>query len=244
MLGALEAGFEATIFTGFLGLRFQVLELVAEFLANVVDAQQVFAGVLQPQFGFAAALPVLRYTGRLFEKTAQVFRFRLDDARDHALLDDGVATPAQAGAQEDVGDVAAAHMQVVEEIRRFAVALEHALDRDLRIRRPGPGRLAEAVVEDQLDAGAADRFAIARAIENDVLHVFAAQLLGGRFAQDPANCIDYIGFAATIGADDANQLARNRDVGWIDERLETSKLDVCESHCRGFIKAYNFNEYV
>ena len=43
--------------------------------------------------------------------------------------------------------------------------------------------------------------------------------------------------------DDADQLPGNRDVGRIDERLETSELDVCESHCRGFIKAYNFNGY-
>ena len=155
-----------------------MLELIAKFLTDVVDTQQVFAGVLQPQLGFTAALAILRYAGGLFEETAQVFRFRLDNARNHALLDDGVTAPAQAGAQKDIGDVAAAHMQVIEEIGRFAVALEHTLDRDLRVRRPGPGCLAETVVEDQLDAGTADRLAIARAIENDVLHVFAAQLLG------------------------------------------------------------------
>ena len=35
---------------------------------------------------------------------------RLDDARDHALLDDGVAAAAEAGAEEDVGDIAPAHV--------------------------------------------------------------------------------------------------------------------------------------
>jgi hypothetical protein len=215
----------------------------SKFQADVFDAQQVFAGVFQPRLGFTAAFAVFRYSGGLLQEAAQVLRLRLDDARNHALLDDRVAAPAQARAEENVGYIAPAHMHVVQEIRRLAVALEYALDRDLRVGRPGTGRLAQAVVEHQFDAGATGRLAVAGAVENDVLHVFAAQLLGGRFAEDPANGIDYVRFAATIGADDADQLARNRDVGRVDERLETSELDVCESHCRGFIKAYNFNGY-
>ena len=36
-------------------LRRQVLELLHEFLADVVQPQQIFPGVLQAQLGFAAA---------------------------------------------------------------------------------------------------------------------------------------------------------------------------------------------
>ena len=182
LLGALEAGFEFAVLAGFLGLRFQVLELLAELQADVLDAQQIFARVFQPRLGFPAPFAIFRYAGRLFQKAAQVFRLRLDDARNHALLDDRVAASAQAGAEENVGDVAPAHVHVVQEIRRLAVALEHALDGNFRVGRPGPGRLAQAVVEYQLDAGTPRRLALGRTVEDDVLHVFAAQLLGGGFA--------------------------------------------------------------
>ncbi len=126
-------------------------------------------------------------------------------------------------------------MQIVEEIGRFAIAFEHALDGNLRVRRPGPGCLAKTVVKDQFDAGTADRLAVSGTIENHVLHVFAAQLLGRGFAKHPTDGVDYVRFAATIRADDPDQLARHRDVCGINERLETSELDVGESQ---FVQLY------
>ena len=51
--------------------------------------------------------------------------------------------------------VAAADVQVVDVVAGVAVALEHALDRDLGVLRPLAGGAALGVVEEQLDAGAA-----------------------------------------------------------------------------------------
>ena len=50
--------------------------------------------------GFAAALLVLGDARGLLEEHAQLLGLRLDDARDHALLDDRVAARAEAGAEE------------------------------------------------------------------------------------------------------------------------------------------------
>ena len=58
----------------------------------------------------AAALLVPGDAGGLLEEGAQVVGPRLDDARDHALLDDRVAARAQAGAEEQLRDVLAAHL--------------------------------------------------------------------------------------------------------------------------------------
>jgi hypothetical protein len=219
-----------------LGLRLQMLQLFSKLLADILDTQQVFPGVLQTQFGLAPALAVFRHARRFLEEVADVLGFRLDDARDHALLDDGVAAPAETGTEENVGDVTAPHMLVVDVVTGFAVALKHPLDRDLAVLGPCPGGLAQAVIENQLDAGAGNRLALPRPVEDDVLHAFAAQLLGGGFAKHPAHRIDDVGLAAAIGAHYADKLARNRDVRGVDEGFESGKLDVRESQLGGRIR--------
>ena len=118
------------------GLALQMVELARQFLAHVVQPLEVLLGVPDPVFGFAAALLVLRDAGRFFEIDAQVFRLRLDELADHALLDDRVAARPETGAEEDVHDVAATALRAVQEIGRLRVARDLAPDRDLaRIRR-------------------------------------------------------------------------------------------------------------
>ena len=186
---------------------------------------------LKPQLGLAAALAVFRDARGLLEENAQLLGLRLDHARDHALLDDGVGARAQARAEEDVRDVAAAHVDVVDVVGRIAVALQHALDRDLRVLRPLPGRFAEAVVENQLDARAIDRLALAGAVEKHVLHRLAAQMLGRSLAEHPAHRVDDVRFAAAVGADDADELAGSGNASGIYERLEAGEVDLGEAHC-------------
>ena len=99
--------------------------------------------------------------------------------------------------------------------------MQHALDGNLGVSRPLPADLAQRVVEHQFDAGAGHRFTVAGTVENDVLHGFAAQSRGARLAQYPAQRVDDVGFAATVGADDTHELTRQRDMGGIDEGLET-----------------------
>ena len=110
---------------------------------------------------------------------------------------------------------------VVDVVAGIAVALQHALDGDLGVGRPLPADLAQRVVEHQLDAGARHRLAVAGAVENHVLHGFAAQGRGARLAQHPAQRVDHVGFAAAVGTDDAHELPRQRDMGGINEGLET-----------------------
>ena len=152
-----------------------------------------------------------------------------DDARDHALLDDRVGARAEAGAEENVRDIAPPHVQIVDVIRRFAVALEHALDRNFAVARPLAAGLAQAVVEHQFDARAVHRLAVAGTVEQHVLHGFAAQMARRRLAEHPAHRIDDVGFAAAVGADDADQLAWHGDIGGIDEGLEAGELDFSEA---------------
>src|SRR5260370_39509902 len=72
--------------------------------------------------GLLAPLLVARDTGRLLDKGTHVLGLGVDDARDHALLDDGVAARAQTGAKKQVGDVLAPATHGVDELRRGVIA--------------------------------------------------------------------------------------------------------------------------
>jgi len=58
-------------------------------------------------------------------------------------------------------------------------------------------------------------------------------MLGGGLPHNPAHRIDGVGFATTVGANDANQLTRQLDFRWINERLKTSEFDFTQSHDLG-----------
>jgi hypothetical protein len=206
-----------------------MLELLVELEPDVLDAQQVLPRVAEPLLGFPTPLAVFRYPGRLFQEYAQLLGLRLDDARDHALLDDRVRARAEPGAEKYVGDVAPPHMDIVDVIRRLAVALQHALDRNLAVARPLPAGFAEAVVEHQLDAGAIYQLAVARAVEQHVLHRLAAQMTGRRFTQHPAHGVDHVGFAAAVGTDDSHQLAGHGYVSGVYKGFKACELDFCKA---------------
>src|SRR5512146_3298958 len=88
LLLQLELGLQLLVAGGDLSMRPQLLELRAELQAGVGDARQVLARGAEARFRLLAPLLVLRDAGRLLEEDAQLLGLRLDDARDHALLDD------------------------------------------------------------------------------------------------------------------------------------------------------------
>ena len=212
------------------GLTGQVFDALAQFHADVVEARQVVAGVSQPPFCLPPALAILGDTRSLFEEAADLLRPRLDDARDHALLDDRVGARPEAGTEKQVDDVLAPDLGPVDEVARLATAVEHPLDRDLRVLGPLARRLALGVVEDQFDTGPRHRLAAGRTVEDDVLHRFAAQRRRPRLAQHPAYGVDDVRLAAAVGPDHADQLAGGVHRGRVDESLETGEFELGQAH--------------
>src|SRR5690606_23733995 len=109
----------------------KVLQLLANLLAQVGEAVEVLAGVADAGLGFLAPFLVLRDARRFLEVGAQFLGLGVDDPGDHPLLDDRIAARAQAGAEEQVGDVAAAAARAIEVVVALAVTADRALDRDL-----------------------------------------------------------------------------------------------------------------
>ena len=89
---------------------------------------------------------------------------------------------------------------------------------------------AFAVSHGQCYLGHAQRLALFCAVENHVCHLPAAQRLGRRFAQYPADRIDHVGLAAAVGADDARHPLGKLEHGLVGKRLETLDLERFEIH--------------
>src|SRR5690606_23408956 len=225
---------QGLVLLGLARLAAQVFELLVDLLAQVVEAIQVLAGVADAGLGLLAALLVLGDAGGLLQVDAQVLGPGLDDLADHALLDDRVAARAQAGAEEESGDVATAAAGAVEVVVALAVAADGALDRDLVEARVLAADGAVAVVEDQLDRGLADRLARRAAGEDHVGERIAAQAAGRAFAHDPAHRVGDVRLAATVRTDDAGHVGRQVQHGRVDEGLEAGELDRGKAHASVF----------
>ncbi len=225
----LDVGLQRLVLGRDFGLARELLDLRVELAADVVDAGEVLARVLEALLGLAAPLLVLRDARRLLEEHAQFLGLRLDDPGDHPLLDDRVGARSDAGAEEDVLDVAPAHDLVVDEVVRLPVALQDALDGNLGVARPLARGLAHRVVEHEFHARAGDGLALRRAVEDDVLHRLAAQRRGPALAEHPPDRVDDVRLAAAVRADHADEIAGNADGGGVDERLEPRELDLGEA---------------
>ena len=77
----------------------------------------------------------------------------------------------------------------------------------------------------QGDLGHAVGFALVGAAEDDVGHLTAAKRLGGGLTQDPANRVDDVGFAASVGAHDGGDPLVELEVGFVGKGLEALKME-------------------
>ena len=82
------------------GLPLETVELLVELVAQVGQPGEVLVRLAHPALGLAAAFAVQGDAGRLLEKAAQLLRPGLDEPRDRALLDDGVAAGGRGRCRE------------------------------------------------------------------------------------------------------------------------------------------------
>ena len=224
------SGAQRPVLLGGTRLPGQHLQAALEFLAHVGEAVEVLARVADAGFGLAPAFLVLRDAGGLFEEGTQFLGPGVDDARDHALLDDRVAARPEAGAEEQLGHVAPPAARAVQEVLAGAVAVDEAAHRDLGVARPGAAEAAFGVVEHQFDAGLADGLARRRTAEDHVAHRLAAQARGRRLAHHPAHGVDDVGLAAAVRAEDADEVRTQVDRDGIDEGLESGEAYPGQAH--------------
>src|SRR6185437_3383199 len=98
------------------GLPLQVPDLLLDLIAHVLQALEVLARLGDAALRLLAPLLVTGNARGFLHEGAHVLGLGLDDARDRALLDDGVAARAESGAEKELSDVFAAAARAVDVI--------------------------------------------------------------------------------------------------------------------------------
>src|ERR1035438_9604607 len=107
--------------------------LAGDLFQDVEDARQVLLGAFELGFRQTLAGLVLGDAGGLFDDPAAVLRLGAENLADAALLDDGVALGAQAGAHENVLDIAQAGGVAVDQVLALTGPEQAAGDGNLAI---------------------------------------------------------------------------------------------------------------
>src|SRR6185369_2292340 len=86
------------------------------------------------------------------------------------------------------------------------------------------------VVEDDADLGHAERAMMLVAGKDDVFHAAAAQVAGALLAENPAQRINDVGFAAAVGPDDPGDALGEFEDGAVLGRFEACQLEPFDPH--------------
>ena len=217
-------------------LTLQLPDPLGDLVNHVIETLQVLTGMADPVLGLPAPFLVLGNAGSFLEIHTQFVRFRVDQSRDHALLDDCIAVGAEAGTQKHGHDVLAPALHPVQKVFGLAVAHHLPAHRYLRVGGIFSTQPALAVVKDQFDRGLARRAAGRGAVEDHVFHRIAAQVPAA-FTHHPADRINDVGFAAAVGSYNPHHGRREGKRGRVHERLEPGKFYTIKPHLCQF--AYN-----
>src|SRR5690606_32120084 len=170
-------GLPGLVLLGSLRLAMQLPPLTLQLRAPVGQTLEVVMGTADAILGFAPALLVFGDAVGLFDDQAELVGLGLEELGNHALFDDRIAARPQPGAEKDVGNVPAAAFGTVEEVLVLPFPGHLAADGDLVVACVFALEGTVAVVEHQLDGGLTYRLAGVGAVEDDVGHRLATQVL-------------------------------------------------------------------
>ena len=122
---------QAAVAAGGVGLALQRRELAPDLAQQVVEAQEVALGGLEPALGALAALAELQDAGRLLDDRPAVLGAGVEHRVELALADDHVLLAADAGVGEQLLDVEQPARRAVDLVLRVTGAEQRAGDRDL-----------------------------------------------------------------------------------------------------------------
>ena len=141
---------ECAVTLGLGGLALEGGHLAGYFVEDVVDAGEIEAGGFETEFGEAFLGLETGDAGGFFEDSAAVERLGAEELADAFLADDGVGFAAEAGAHENVLDVAQATDLAVEKIFAVAGAEEAAGNGEFAGANRGAAELAAADLQDDI----------------------------------------------------------------------------------------------
>ena len=212
---------------GRLGLPFERAQLAADLAEQVLHAQQVGLGGVEPALGLLLALAELEHAGGLLDDRPAILGPGVEHGVDLALADDDVLLAADAGVGQQLLDVEQAARHAVDGVLAVAAAEQRAPDGDLgELDRQDAG----GVVDREADLGAAERRAARRAGEDDVVHLLAAHGRRRLGAEHPGDGVDDVRLARAVGADDDGDAGLQLQRRGVGERLEALEGQRSQEH--------------
>ncbi len=212
------------------GLAFQRAQLTTHLAEEVLEADEVGLGGVEPALRLLPPPAVLQHAGGLLDDEAPVLGPGVEHRVELALRNDHVLLAAHAAVGQQLLDIEQPAGNPVDCVLALARAAEQ---------RAGKGYLGEAdrqqagaVVDGERDLGAAQRRPLGRAGEDDVLHLRAAHGAGALGTEHPRHRVDDVGFAAPVRADhdgDPRLEFQGRRLG---EGLETLERERLQKHSK------------
>ena len=160
---------------------------------------------------------------RLLHELPALVRLGREHGFDLALADDGVHRAAEPDVGEQLDEVGAANLRLVDEVLALAAAMQPPGDRDLR-----EVELAEAaalVVEDELDLAALRRRPAFGPVEEHVVGLLRPQLGGGQGAGRPDDRVGDVRLARAVRTDDDGDARLELQLEGVRERLEAAQAN-------------------
>ena len=191
------------------GLTLERADLALHLVHDITDALKVLAGRVELSLGLASLLLVARHSRRFLDEDAPLPGLGGEDVIQTVLVHEGVSLGIDAGAGEEILDVAKPAHAFVEQVFALSGAIKAAGHAHLAPRYVE----TPVIVEDETDFSQSHRLPGRRAVEDHVFHLLSAESLGALLAESPANGVRDVGLAAAVRADDAGNAGEDLDLG-------------------------------
>ena len=236
-----ELFFVLLVLAGLLSLALQAVQAALDLGDHVVQAREVGLGGFDlPKRLFFTGFVFCDACG-FFDQKAALFRLRVHDLADLALLDHGVAFGANPGVHEEFLNVFQAGGNAVDEVLAVSVAVHAPSDGNFfrfqgRARVFGAGACGAVLGVGNHLFQHHGRFSHAqgrvagRAVENQVVGTRASHVLVGLLAHDPEKGVHDVRLAAAVGPDDAGNRVVKVNDRFVFERLEALNFQSLDAH--------------
>ncbi len=201
--------------------------LALHFVDQIVEPLQVDRRLVEPPLRRATAVAIESDARRFLEQLAPVVRPIREERVDHLALDDDAGVGAEAGAAQQIGDVAEPAWRAIQEVVALARPGEPARDDDFLER---DRQRAVFVREVERDLGDVHRAPRRRSLEDDFFHLRAAQQPRALFAEHPPHRVRHVRLAAPVRPDDRRHPGIELHLRGVSERLEALQLELGQSH--------------
>ena len=222
-LGAAQFLTNLAIARGLTGLAGKRIQLPLKLFKNILDPQKVgFRGV-ELELGLVPAGVEAGNPSGLFQDATARLGFGVDKLGYLALTHQSRRMRAGRGVGKQHLHIACAHILAIGLVGRTGVAGDAADDfQRITVIEPRRRR-AVGIVENQCHLGKVARWPAGGAGKDHVLHAAAAHGTRPVLAHDPAQRLEQVRLATTVGADNTRQTRRDQQIGRIDKAFEAGQ---------------------